>query len=70
MLWLGSAVGFLHWTLGRSQRRRALAQLQERLGVSRPEAEKIAGRMFRNIGKTLLEILYIPALAPEKLERW
>ena len=70
VLWLGSAVGFLHWTLGRSQRRRALAQLQERLGVSRPEAEKIAGRMFRNIGKTLLEILYIPALAPEKLERW
>ena len=26
--------------------------------------------MFRNIGKTLLEILYIPALTPAKLERW
>ena len=30
----------------------------------------IARRMFGNIGKTLIEVLYIPALTPEKLERW
>lgn len=70
VLWLGSAIGFLHWSLGRSQRRRAIAQLQERLGVSPTEAAAIARRMFGNIGRTLLEVLYIPALTPEKLQRW
>lgn len=70
VLRLGSGLGFLHYAFGRSQRRRAMAQLQERLGVSGAEADAIARRMFRNVGKTLLEILYIPALTPEKLERW
>ena len=70
VLRLGSGLGFLHYQFGRSQRRRAIAQLQERLGVSGEDAAAIARRMFRNIGKTLLEILYIPALTPEKLERW
>ncbi len=70
ILQLGGALGFLHWTFGGSQRRRAITQLQERLGVPPDEASAIAGRMFRNIGKTLLEVLYIPALTPEKLERW
>lgn len=70
VLALGSAFGALHWALGRSQRRRAIAQLQQRLEVSEPEAAAIARRMFRNIGRTLLEVLYIPALTKEKLERW
>ena len=70
VLRLGAAVGFLHWLFGHSQRRRAIAQLQDRLGVPPEEAAAIARRMFRNIGRTLLEVLYIPALTPEKLERW
>ena len=70
VLRLGAGIGFLHWTFGHSQRRRAIAQLQERLGVSAEEAASIARRMFGNIGKTLVEVLYIPALTPEKLERW
>ena len=70
VLRLGSGIGFLHWFFGRSQRRRAIAQLQEHLGASPDEAAAIARRMFGNIGKTLLEVLYIPALTPEKLERW
>ena len=70
VLRLGSGIGFLHWFFGRSQRRRAIAQLQDRLGASPDEAAAIARRMFGNIGKTLLEVLYIPALTPEKLERW
>ena len=70
VLRLGSGIGLLHWFFGRSQRRRAIAQLQERLGASPEESAAIARRMFGNIGKTLLEVLYIPALTPEKLERW
>ena len=70
VLWLGSGIGFLHWAFGSSQRCRAIAQLQERLGVSPEEATAIARRMFGNIGRTLVEILYIPALTPEKLKRW
>ena len=70
VLSLGSGIGLLHWFFGRSQRRRAIAQLQERLGASPEESAAIARRMFGNIGKTLLEVLYIPALTPEKLDRW
>ena len=70
VLALGSAIGFLHWTLGRSQRHRAIAQLQERLCVAPEKAAMIARRMFTNIGRTLVEILYIPALTQEKLQRW
>ena len=70
LLRLGAGLGFLHGAFGRSQKRRALRQLQERLGVDAGEASAIAGRMFKNIGRTLLEILYIPALTPAKLERW
>jgi KDO2-lipid IV(A) lauroyltransferase len=70
VLWLGSMIGFLHWRLGHSQRRRAISQLQERLGVAPKEAATIARRMFGNIGWTLVEVLYIPALTPEKLRRW
>lgn len=70
VLALGSTLGALHWSLGRSQRRRAIAQLQERLDISTPAAAAIARRMFTNIGRTLLEVLYIPALTPDKLKRW
>ena len=70
LLRLGAGLGFLHWFFGRSQRTRAIRQLQERLGVSAAEASAIARRMFRNIGMTLFEVLYIPALTPAKLERW
>ncbi|MBP2667117.1 MAG: htrB [Firmicutes bacterium] len=58
VLRLGAGIGFLHWAFGRSQRRRAITQLQERLGVSEQEAAAIARRMFGNIGKTLVEVLY------------
>ena len=40
------------------------------MGVAPKEAAAIARRMFGNIGRTLLEVLYIPALTPEKLRRW
>ena len=70
VLRLGAGIGFLHWAFGSSQRRRAIRQLQEHLGVSASAASSIARRMFRNIGMTLFEVLYIPALTPAKLERW
>ena len=69
VLRLGACIGFLHGFFGRSQRKRAMRQLQERLGVEAGEASAIAGRMFKNIGRTLLEILYMPALTPAKLNR-
>lgn len=70
VLWLGSLLGWLHGTLGRSQRKRAIQQLQQRLGLSESEARHTANRMFANIGKTLLEILWIPALTPARIRRW
>jgi len=70
VLWIGSGIGMIHWALGSSPRRRAQQQLQDRLGVTAAEAALICRRVFRNIGRTLVEILYIPALTPDKLERW
>ena len=46
VLRLGSGLGFLHYSFGHSQRRRAIRQLQERLGVSAEEAAVVARRMF------------------------
>ena len=66
---IGDCIGFLHGFFGRSQRNRAVRQLQERLGVDGAAAAKIACSMFKNIGRTLVEVLYIPALSSEKLER-
>ena len=69
VLRIGDCVGFLHGSLGASQRERAKRQLRERLGVDETEAAAIARSMFRNIGRTLVEILYTPALTPARVER-
>jgi KDO2-lipid IV(A) lauroyltransferase len=70
VLRIGECIGLLHWSFGRSQRTRAKRQLQERMGADALTAAKIAVSMFKNIGRTLIEVLYIPALTPAKLERW
>lgn len=69
VLRIGDGIGFLHWAFGRSQRTRAVRQIRERLGADAAVAPKIARNMFKNIGRTLVEILYIPALTPDRLKR-
>ena len=69
VLRIGDSLGWLHHTLGASQRGRARRQLRERLGVDEAEAAAITRRLFRNIGRTLVEILYFPALTPSRLKR-
>lgn len=69
VLRIGDLIGALHGAFGTSQRNRAVSQLRERLDVDESTAAAIAKQMFRNIGRTLVEILYIPALTPAKLNR-
>ena len=69
LLWFASGIGFLHYTFGCSQRRRAIRQLKERLGLDEKAAADTAKKVFRQVGRTLLEILYIPALNPQSLAR-
>ena len=69
VLLVGKIIGFLHYTFGHSQRRRAMQQLQERLGINPVEATTTAKKMYRQIGQTFAEMLYVPALTPLFLER-
>ena len=70
ILALGKVLGRLYYHIAARQRRRALLQIQERLGISFSEAEDIIKRLFIKIAQTLLEVMYMPALTPEKMERY
>jgi len=47
-------------------KRRALAQLESGLGLSRAEADALLQRHFEHLGMTALEILYTPRLVAER----
>lgn len=68
VLLLGNNIGKLYYYIAGRQRKRALRQIQECLGLSVTAAEKTIRSLFRNLGKTFLEVLYIPALTPEKMQ--
>jgi KDO2-lipid IV(A) lauroyltransferase len=70
LLTIGGLLGRLYYVIAPRQRERALDQIQEALGISRQEAETIIRRLFINLGRTVLEVMYIPALTPEKMAQY
>lgn len=70
VLFLGNNVGKLYYHIASRQRKRALRQIQERLGLSAPVAEEIIRSLFRKLGQTFFEVLYIPALTPRKMQEY
>jgi len=68
VLCLGNHIGKLYYHIAARQRKRALGQIQECLGLSVEAAEEIIGSLFRKLGQTFLEVMYIPALTPEKMQ--
>lgn len=48
----------------KKQRNRGIFQIQRGLECSREEAERIMTEVFRNLGQSLMEILYTPNLNP------
>ncbi len=70
LLALGRLLGRLYYLLATRQRERALAQIREGLGFSRADAEKIIRSLFVKLGQTFLEVMYLPALSPEGVNRY
>ena len=69
VLFIGSFIGRLHLIFGHSQRKRAIRQIRDRMEISEEKAFQIARCMYRQIGRTFVEILYSPVCSPLFLER-
>ncbi len=54
----------------KKQRERGIFQIQRGLECSRPEAEAIMTEVFRNLGQSLMEILYTPRLNPDNIRQY
>jgi KDO2-lipid IV(A) lauroyltransferase len=70
VLALGALLGRLYYRLAGRQRRRALAQIQESLNISAGQAEDIVKNLCLNLGRTFLEVMYMPALTPENITQY
>lgn len=62
ILWIGRGVGRLYYRLFKKQVNRAIEQIKDRLGYTQAQAEELTYRMCKNLGMTLMEVLYIPNL--------
>lgn len=68
LLALGRWLGRLYFRFAARQRERALAQIRDRMGYSDAEAEKVIRSHFIKLAQTLLEVMYMPALTPAKID--
>lgn len=62
ILALGKGMGILYFYLIAKQRRRAISHIIQGLKLNRDEAKELCKNSFINIGRTFLEILYMPRL--------
>lgn len=70
VLAMGKAFGRLYYRVAARQRQRAIAQMQESLHISAELADRITVDLFKHLGQTFLEVMYMPALTPEKIKRY
>jgi KDO2-lipid IV(A) lauroyltransferase len=70
ILALGKILGKVYYHIAARQRRRAIQQMQESLGISYEEAEQKITSLFTKLGQTFLEVLYIPTLTPERMRNY
>ena len=66
---LSQFLGRLYYRFAPRQRNRALEQIQKHLGLSPAEAEKIIRQSFIKLSLTFLELLYMPNLTKEFIEK-
>ncbi len=70
VLVLGKAFGKLYYRVAARQRKRAIAQMQESLGISAKQAESITVDLFNHLGQTFFEVMFMPALTPAKMRQY
>ena len=65
---LGSGLGFFFGKLVKKQRDRAYAQIRATKLFKEEEIPGIMNRMFKNLGKILLEFVYAPVLTKDNID--
>lgn len=68
VLFLGSCMGKLYYHIAGRQRKRALCQIRECLGLSVEVAELTIQSVCRKLGQTFLEVLYTPTLTAKTIQ--
>lgn len=70
VLLLGAILGHLYYYAAPRQRRRALRQIQEGLHLPTDQARRTIRSLFVKLGQTFFEVMYMPALTPEKMTEY
>ena len=63
----GKGLGYILWHVLKKQRVRAENTIHERLGYSRKQSKEVIQKMFSNLGISVLEMLYMPALNKDNI---
>ena len=64
---IGTGLGHLYWHIAKKQRIRAEETIRERLGYTEYEAKTTIKRLFINLGISVMEMLYMPALNKDNI---
>lgn len=67
---IGKLLGCIYYYVAKKQRVRAIDTIKERLGYSDEQARITIRRLFRNLGITFVEILYMPALNRNNIRKF
>ncbi|EGO65127.1 lysophospholipid acyltransferase family protein [Acetonema longum] len=67
---IGRGIGHLYYLVAGRQLERGIQQAMRGLNISRSEAKAVLRQVFCNLGQTLMEVLYIPALSRENISRY
>lgn len=62
---VGAWLGPVYSLIAKKQKRRGIRNAMIGLAVSEPEADQLMERLFKNLGRAALEILYMPKLTKE-----
>lgn len=62
LLYMGKVLGILYFHLIAKERKRAIAQMRASLSNSEEDASRLVRESFINMGRTFMEILYMPHL--------
>jgi KDO2-lipid IV(A) lauroyltransferase len=63
---LGAFFGRIAYLVDGSDRRRAIAQLRDSLQLSQEEAQRVARRVFANVGRVAVELAVLPSIDLER----
>lgn len=70
VLYLGKGLGIVYYKLIKKQVNRARDTIKDRLEVTEQEADKITRSMCKNLGMSVLEMMYMPALNKSNIKKY